>query len=73
MRNYKFRHLFFAAAGFCLLAIIALWSFNTVADLLGGPSAQYKHAIAGVALLLITRWCLFSARWRHAKGDSDGH
>lgn len=39
MHNYKYRHFAFAAAGLLLLATAALWSFNTISDLFGGPHA----------------------------------
>ena len=62
MRNSKYRHLIIAAGGFLLLAAGVLWSFNTLAELFGGPHAQFKHAVAGIALLVILKWCISANR-----------
>jgi len=64
MRNFNYRHLLIATGGFLLLAAGALWSFNTLSGLLGGPDAEFRHAVAGIALLLILKWCLTANRER---------
>ena len=46
-------------AGFLVITTCGLWSWNTLADLFGTPQAQYKHLIAAIALMLITRYFLF--------------
>ena len=68
MRNSKYRNLFFAICTFILLSVIALWSFNTLTELFGGPTVQYKHAIAGVGLLIILKWALFPGRFNRISG-----
>jgi hypothetical protein len=60
MRNSNNRHYFFAIGGFILLSSVALWSFNTLAEPFGGPTLQFKHAVAGVGLLIILKWGLFT-------------
>ncbi len=62
MHESDSRNYFIGGALFALLSVAALWSFNTVADLFGEPAAQYKHAIAAIALLFILKWSLFSTR-----------
>lgn len=49
---------------FLLLSILALWSWNTLADLFAWPNAQYKHILAALGLLLVIRFGLFSSH-RH--------
>ncbi len=36
-----------------LILIAALWSWNTIAELFGGPTAQLKHVLAAVILVAI--------------------
>ncbi len=62
MRESKYRHYFIVAMLFALLSVAALWSFNTIAEFLGAPAAQYKHAIAAIALLFVVKLSLFSTR-----------
>ncbi len=62
MRESKYRHYFIAAVLFALLSLLTLWSFNTIAEILGAPAAQYKHAIVAIALLFVVKWSLFSTR-----------
>jgi hypothetical protein len=51
---------------FILITIFGLWSWNTISELFNGPQAQYKHVIAAISLLLITRIFLF----QHANSGS---
>ncbi len=44
---------------FMAITIFGLWSWNTLAELFGGPQAQYKHMVAAISLLLIARLFLF--------------
>ena len=62
MYNSKFRPIAFALGAFALLSVVALWSFNALSELFGWPQAQYKHAIAFIALLLIGKWILTAHR-----------
>ena len=62
MRNSKFRPIFIALGAFALLSVVALWSYNAMSELFSWPQAQYKHAIAVIALLLIVKWGLTSHR-----------
>ena len=50
--------------GLLAMIVMALWAFNTVAELMGAPIAQYKHAVAAFALLLIVRWVLLVPKHR---------
>ena len=56
MNHDSFRKTFIAAAALALFSLLVLWSFNTLAELFGGPMAQFKHAIAVVGLLLVVKW-----------------
>jgi len=65
MYNSIFKKIILAAGTFTLFSVAALWSFNALSELFGGPQAQYQHAIAAIALLLILKWGLT----RHRRGD----
>lgn len=55
----KVTRLAFYICAFILITIFGLWSWNTLAELFSGPQAQYKHVVAAISLLLITRLFLF--------------
>ena len=55
-----------AAGSIVVVAILALWSFNTVSELFGGPVAQLKHVLAAAGLLLGLR-ILLAPRSRHGQ------
>jgi predicted benzoate:H+ symporter BenE len=52
------RHLLAALLAFAAIAVIGLWSWNTLAELFGAPEAQFKHAIAALALITTLRLAL---------------
>ena len=58
MHKATFRKIVIAAGAFALLLLAALWSFNALSELFGGPQAQYRHAIAAIVLLLVLKWSL---------------
>jgi uncharacterized membrane protein YgdD (TMEM256/DUF423 family) len=62
MYNSIFTKIIIAAGAFAILSVAALWSFNALSELFGGPQAQYQHAIAAIALLLVLRWSLTTHR-----------
>jgi hypothetical protein len=74
MHHYRFRKMFIAATALALAALVFLWSFNTLAELFGGPMAQFKHAIAAVGLLLVVKWTRRYHGHNHdCRGDVCGH
>ena len=58
----------FLATGFIVVSSLGLWAWNTVAGLVGAPDAQYKHIIAAMLLLFVTRLILAWPR-RHSGVD----
>ena len=60
MHNSIFRQIFISMGVFALFSVVSLWPFNVLSELFNWPQAQYKHAIAVIALLLILKWCLTS-------------
>jgi len=63
------KHGLAVLATLLLGAVLVLWSWNTVvADLFAGPEAQYKHAIAMVALAALTGFLLRGPR-RHGQKE----
>lgn len=55
---HSWKHWTGLLIGFLMITVGSLWSFNTVAELVGAPTAQYKHALAALTLLLIAGWIL---------------
>jgi len=55
MRHLNIRHTLIAVGVFLTVTVTGLWSWNTLAELFGGPQAQYKHALAATVLLIILR------------------
>ena len=46
------------AALLILVPMAGLWSWNTLAELINAPQAQFKHVIAAFILLLSLRWAI---------------
>jgi len=57
-------HILMATGIFVLLTIVSLWSWNTLAGLFDWPTAQYKHVLAALGLLLVMRFGLFHSHKR---------
>lgn len=55
-------YLLAAILALAAIAIIGLWSWNTLAELFGAPGAQFRHAVAALALITTLRLAL---RRRH--------
>lgn len=62
MNRIDTRHLPAAILAFAAIAIVGLWSWNTLAELFGAPEAQFKHAVAAMALIMTPR---LATRRRH--------
>lgn len=69
MHQYTFRKIFIATGAFALFSVIILWSFNQLSELLGGPQAQFKHAIATIGFLLVIKWTVTRFRGSHERGS----
>jgi len=55
-------HLLAAILAFAAIAVIGLWSWNTLAELFGAPEAQFRHAVAALVLIITLR---LTTRRRH--------
>lgn len=64
MHPINARHLLGALVAIAVIAAIGLWSWNTLAELFGAPEAQFKHALAALALLSLLR---LATRRRYAR------
>ncbi len=69
MHQYTFRQIFTAAGALVLISAIIFWSFNELSELFGGPQAQFKHAIAAIAFLLVIKWSLTRSRGGHERSS----
>ena len=58
---------------FLLVSIVGLWSWNTLAELFNGPQAQYKHVLAALGLLVVTKWILVPHRMNIHRGRNRIH
>ena len=61
MINFNQKNLVFVICLFLVTSVMGLWSWNTLAELLSLPEAQYKHALAAFFLLVILRLALTSS------------
>jgi hypothetical protein len=66
MRDITTKHIALAAAAFAVLSIALLWSWNTLASLLGGPTAEFKHLLAVLVVAATLRGFLTSRRRRRS-------
>ena len=55
MRDLKPSHIAAVTVTFLAVTIVCLWSWNTLAGLFDGPTAQYKHVVAATLLLAVLR------------------
>ena len=62
MNTIDTRHLLAAVLAVALIAMVGLWSWNTLAELFGAPEAQFRHAVAALALIATLR---LATRRRH--------
>lgn len=56
MHHDIFRRTIKPAMALALISLIFLWSFNVLSEAFGGPPLQFKHSIAAIGLLLVTKW-----------------
>lgn len=63
MRMHDFRGWVSGVVIVVLAIPLTLWSWNTLAELFGLPTAQIRHALAAGFLLLAVRWLLFPGRF----------
>jgi hypothetical protein len=64
MRHVTPRHIMVVSALIIVASIAALWSWNTLAALFGGPEAGIRHVVAAMTLLLISRFLLLPRHGR---------
>ena len=75
-RNYRntFRKITLLAAGTALASAGVLWSWNTLAPLFGGPTFQFRHAVAVLVALVALRVVLGrSVRSRRHAPENEVH
>lgn len=58
MHRTDARHLTGALLACLAIAVIGLWSWNTLAELFGAPEVQLRHAVATLALFVLCRFPL---------------
>jgi len=66
LRQFDWKRASLMLAVLLVTTIFGLWSWNTLSELYGGPTAQYKHIVAALVLLAIIRWPSHRA-WRKAQ------
>lgn len=67
MRHVDFRQLVFAAAALAAAVLIGYWSWNTLAPLVDLPQAEFRHAVAALALFAILRGLLLRPHSRRRR------
>jgi len=65
-----FRKITILVAGTALASVGVLWSWNTLAPLFGGPTFDFKHAVALLFALVALRVGLGRSVW-HREREAD--
>ena len=65
MKSFRFRYLVFAGLLLGILMVLGLWTWNTLGELFGLPTAQLKHALAATISALLVRLFLLPGRLSH--------
>ena len=65
-----FRKIALVTVGIAIASVAILWSWNTLAPLLGGPTFEFRHALALLIDLVALRIFL-GASLRHRKHEFD--
>ena len=68
MNILQYKKYAYVVGLFLLLSIAGLWSWNTLAELFGWPPVQYKHVLAVLVLLVLTKWILMPHRTSSSGG-----
>ena len=55
MKHITGKHIAIAITAFAVASIGLLWSWNTLAELAGGPVAGFKHVLAALFILTAVR------------------
>jgi hypothetical protein len=55
MRTINWKHATFATVAVAVTSIALLWSCNTLASLYGGPTGEFRHVIAALAIAFIAK------------------
>jgi hypothetical protein len=69
MQHINIKHVTPAGTATVAGSAVLLWAWNTLAELIGAPSADFKHVIAAPVIALVLRWLIWTGEPRH---DSDG-
>ena len=68
------RNITLATAGAALASVALLWSWNTLVPLFGGPTFQFRHALAVLIALVVLRLGLrFGRGHRRRSTQSEIH
>lgn len=67
MRDLHLKHIFIATGGLLGVCIVGLWSWNTLATLFDAPTAEFRHALAFLALLTIVRFVVLPRQHRRTR------
>ncbi|MEJ2127290.1 MAG: hypothetical protein P8X81_00425 [Woeseiaceae bacterium] len=65
MKRISARLVAFAVALFAAVSVALLWSWNALAELTGGPAAEYRHVLAAIIIAFAARSLFTSRRRRH--------
>ena len=63
MKHFDWKHITIAVIAVVVACAALLWAWNTLAELFGGPSAEFRHIIAVLAIAAVTR--IFATGRRH--------
>ena len=73
MRPIDIKHVLLATAALAAIAVMALWSWNTLATQFGLPAADLRHAVAALLLTASLRGLLLPAHSRRRRRRWHAH
>jgi hypothetical protein len=62
MKHFDWKHITIALIAVVVACTAALWAWNTLAELFGGPAAEFRHVIAVLTIAAVTRIFVTSRR-----------
>jgi hypothetical protein len=64
MKHISAKLIAIAIAAFAAVSVALLWSWNAIAELAGGPAAEYRHVLAAMIIAVAVRSLFTSHRRR---------
>jgi hypothetical protein len=64
MQHFNWKHIGAAIAAFASASVALLWSWNALAELFGGPIAEFRHVVSLIIIAISVKAILSNDRRR---------